>query len=643
MLNLADLSLRRKLVFAMTATTAVALTVAFVALVLFDRHQARAEMAHQLASLAEVVGSNSSAALMFSDAGAGREILDALRFHPSVVAANLYTAAGKPFASYRRAGAGPAPSPVRPNGKGVRFEDGRLFLAQEIFYRGEKVGAVQVEADTSELATRQARYGAVILLLALGSVGTTLLVATRLQALVLRPVLRLAAAAKDVARERNYSLRVARVGRDEIGDLTAAFNDMLGEIEARDEALRSAGEELKRHIGELEQEVAERKHAQEALRHSEAELLQAQKMEAVGLLAGGVAHDFNNLLQSILSQAELLRSDANDPGKVEAAARELRQYANRGAALTRQLLVFARREAVKRERLDLNDAVREGMRLLLRLVPASNAVNAELADSELPVDADRGQLFQVLMNLVVNATHAMPDGGAITIRTGSDGHGKVRLSVEDSGHGIPEKIRERIFEPFFTTKDTEKGSGLGLSVVHGILLQHGGQIEVESTVGKGSTFTITLPLLGAGDTRRENEAVADVGGLDAGRGERILVIEDEDGARETLREILTGLGYEAVAVASGEAAGLLPAEPAFDLLLTDLMLPGIQGVDAARGLVDRWPALSVIIMSGYAEDAVVRRAINAGEVQFLQKPFDMAALAREVRAALDERRPAAGI
>ncbi|MDD5564969.1 MAG: ATP-binding protein [Thermoanaerobaculaceae bacterium] len=643
MLNLADLSLRRKLVFAMTATTAVALTVAFVALVLFDRHQARAEMAHQLASLAEVVGSNSSAALMFSDAGAGREILDALRFHPSVVAANLYTAAGKPFVSYRRAGAGPAPSPVRPNGKGVRFEDGRLFLAQEIFYRGEKVGAVQVEADTSELATRQARYGAVILLLALGSVGTTLLVATRLQALVLRPVLRLAAAAKDVARERNYSLRVARVGRDEIGDLTAAFNDMLGEIEARDEALRSAGEELKRHIGELEQEVAERKHAQEALRHSEAELLQAQKMEAVGLLAGGVAHDFNNLLQSILSQAELLRSDANDPGKVEAAARELRQYANRGAALTRQLLVFARREAVKRERLDLNDAVREGMRLLLRLVPASIAVNAELADSELPVDADRGQLFQVLMNLVVNATHAMPDGGAITIRTGTDGHGKVRLSVEDSGHGIPEKIRERIFEPFFTTKDTEKGSGLGLSVVHGILLQHGGQIEVESTVGKGSTFTITLPLLGAGDTRRDNEAVADVGGLDAGRGERILVIEDEDGARETLREILTGLGYEAVAVASGEAAGLLPAEPAFDLLLTDLMLPGIQGVDAARGLVDRWPALSVIIMSGYAEDAVVRRAINAGEVRFLQKPFDMTALAREVRAALDERRPAAGI
>lgn len=634
---LTDLSLRRKLVFAMTATTSAALAVAFVVLIVFDRHQARAEMTRQLASLADVVGSNSSAALMFNDASAGKEILDALRFHPNVVAASLYTAAGKPFASYRRDGGRPDLTLSRPGPEGFHSEGGRLLLEKKIFYRGEATGAVQIEADTSQLATRQARYGLVILLLAVGSVGTTLLVATRLQALVLRPVLRLAAAAKDVATERNYSVRVTQVGRDEIGDLTEAFNNMLGEIQARDEALRAAEEELKSHIRDLEQEVAERKQAQEALRQSEAELRQAQKMEAVGLLAGGVAHDFNNLLQSILSQTELLRGYANDAKKVEGAARELRQYAKRGATLTRQLLLFARREAVKRERLDLNDAVRDGTRLLLRLVPAGIAVTVELADAKLPIDADSGQLYQVLMNLVVNAAHAMPDGGTIRIRTGTDAHRQVWLSVQDSGHGIPEAIRERIFEPFFTTKDTDKGSGLGLSVVHGIVVQHGGQIVVESAVGKGSTFRVTLPLLDAGDPLREQEAGAEAGQLEEGRGERILVIEDEDGARETLREILTGLGYEAVAVASGEAAGLLPAEPPFDLLLTDLMLPGIQGVDAARGLVDRWPTLSVIIMSGYAEDDVVRQAINAGKVRFLQKPFDMAALAREVRATLDER------
>ena len=210
------------------------------------------------------------------------------------------------------------------------------------------------------------------------------------------------------------------------------------------------------------------------------------------------------------------------------------------------------------------------------------------------------------------------------------------LSVEDTGVGIPESIRERIFEPFFTTKGTGKGTGLGLSVVHGIVTRHGGRIEVESVEGRGSTFKVILPKVASGEFAPVSEAPAAVSELPAGHGERVLVVEDEDGAREGLRDILRSLGYEVIAAASGEEAGALPAEAPFDVLLTDLMLPGISGSQLAAGLQERWPRLKVILMSGYTEDEAVRTGVGAGAIRFLQKPFDMTRLAREVRAALDE-------
>jgi len=365
------------------------------------------------------------------------------------------------------------------------------------------------------------------------------------------------------------------------------------------------------------------------------QLTQAQKMEAIGRLAGGIAHDFNNLLQALISQVQLLRSQATSPSKVTALSKELEQQVNRGASLTRQLLLFSRRETVKPERLDLNEAVRDASKMLQRLVRANIALGLELAPRALPIEADRGQLDQVLMNLTVNASDAMADGGRLTIRTGVDDQETVWLTVSDTGHGIAAEIRDRIFDPFFTTKESGKGTGLGLSVVHGIVTQHGGRIEVESTVGEGTTFRITLPRGGSGEFSPVEEAAPPLPDLPLGRGERILVVEDEAIAREGLREILASLGYEVVALGSGEEAGTLPDTPAFDLLLTDLMLPGVAGPALATGLKDRWPSLKVILMSGYAEDEAVRTGVGSGVVHFLQKPFDMATLAREVRAALD--------
>ena len=372
----------------------------------------------------------------------------------------------------------------------------------------------------------------------------------------------------------------------------------------------------------------------------EGQLRQAQKMEAVGNLAGGVAHDFNNLLQALLSQTQLLQAYARDPERVKALGLELGRQVNHGASLTRQLLLFSRRETTRPEHLDLNETVRAATKMLRRLVRANIALEIDLAPEALPVSADRGQLDQVLVNLTVNASDAMPEGGTLTIRTGALGAEHVWLSVQDSGAGIPEAIRDRIFEPFFTTKGAGKGTGLGLSVVHGIVTRHGGRIEVESMEGRGTTFTVILPKVASGEfgaAKAVSEAVPDtLSELPAGKGERVLVVEDEDAAREGLRDILRGLGYEVVAAASGEEAGMLPAEAPFDVLLTDLMLPGISGSQLAAGLQERWPALKVILMSGYTEDEAVRTGVGEGAIRFLQKPFDMARLAHELREALEE-------
>jgi PAS domain S-box-containing protein len=368
----------------------------------------------------------------------------------------------------------------------------------------------------------------------------------------------------------------------------------------------------------------------------EAQLRQAQKMEAIGSLAGGVAHDFNNVLQAMLSHVQLLSAVGSDPARVAAAAAELEQQIRRGATLTRQLLLFSRRETTKPEALDLNEIVRTSAQLLRRLVRENISFRLVLAEDALPVRADRGQLDQVLMNLVVNAADAMPDGGVLRVGTGRSADGLPWVSVSDTGRGIPEAIRDRVFEPFFTTKAPGKGTGIGLSVVRAIVEQHGGAIQLESGVGRGTTFRITFPASDAAAAASDGPSSGDKP-LPRGRGERVLIVEDEQGAREGIAEILTSLGYTVFAAASGEDAQALPAEPPFDLLLTDLMLPGMAGPELAVEMVGRWPRLRVILMSGYTEDEAVKRRIAAELVRFLQKPFDMARLAHEVRAALDER------
>ncbi len=367
-------------------------------------------------------------------------------------------------------------------------------------------------------------------------------------------------------------------------------------------------------------------------RQIEDRLRQAQKMEAVGRLAAGIAHDFNNLLQAMGNHTELLATGAGDPVHAHALAAGMSREVQRGAGLARQLLLFSRQAATKRERLDLNAVVAHVEPLLRELLPDDVRLLIGPAPGSLPVDVDRNQIEQVLLNLAANGADAMPEGGPLAVRTGGDGD-SVWLEVEDAGGGVPEELRDRIFEPFFTTKGAEKGTGLGLAVVHGIATEHGGRVELVSAPGAGATFRVVLPRAAASPQSTPPRVVD--GTPDGHHEKRILVVEDEEAARASLVEVLAALGYHVTAVASAEAVATLPAESTYDLLLTDFRLPGASGADLARELCGRWPALRVILMSGYTADEAVRRDVKKGALRYLQKPFDMEALARELRAALE--------
>jgi two-component system cell cycle sensor histidine kinase/response regulator CckA len=413
------------------------------------------------------------------------------------------------------------------------------------------------------------------------------------------------------------SAQSVRAGQTLTHTFQVRCKDGSGRIIVFNCVLTSAGERV--ISGE---DVTDAHRLEDQLRH-------AQKMEAVGRLAGGIAHDFNNLLQAMLSQVQLGRVSWRPR---EAELTELETQIRRGAGLARQLLLFSRHEEARRVRLDLGAVVRDAADLLRRLVRENIDLVVETSQDALLVEADPGQVDQVLMNLVVNAADAMPAGGRITIRTGR-GDGMVWLAVRDAGPGIPDRIRDKIFEPYFTTKSIGHGTGLGLSVVDGIVSRHGGRIEVDSREREGTTFVVFLP-----ECQPDGTPLAavshDSGNLPTGDGKSVLIVEDESTARAGLAEILASLGYRVTAVCCATDARRLPLAPAFDVLLTDVMLPDVDGATLASDLIKRWPPLKVILMSGYSKDEALRHAAELGSVRFLQKPFGMATLAHAIAEAL---------
>ena len=381
-------------------------------------------------------------------------------------------------------------------------------------------------------------------------------------------------------------------------------------------------------------------------RRLEGQLLQAQKMEAVGRLAGGVAHDFNNLLTVILSYSDLLLEDLPPEIPDRADVAEIRKAAVAASSLTRQLLAFSRQQVLEPRVLDVNTVVASTEKLLTRLLGEDVSLTTTLAAALGAVKVDPGQLEQIIMNLAVNARDAMPRGGRLSIETANvemdesyvHGHPLARpghyvmLAVSDTGTGMDAATQARIFEPFFTTKEAGKGTGLGLATVYGIVRQSSGFIWVYSEPGHGTSFKIYLP--------RVDEPVSPAGAPApqvVGGSETVLVVEDVAAVRAVTRQMLERQGYCVLEAANGATALSLARQhqSAIHLLVTDVVMPEVSGRELADQLVQLRPDMRVLFMSGYTDDAVVRHGILQEGIAYLQKPFTPDTLARKVRAVLD--------
>jgi PAS domain S-box-containing protein len=437
----------------------------------------------------------------------------------------------------------------------------------------------------------------------------------------------------------------------------------LSSLETEDGVLVSAAvrdvtdrKRIEEERAELEARLVQAQREEERAQ-LEAQLHQAQRLESVGQLAGGIAHDFNNLLAGIMNYAGLVsatledfaeeRGLRNDPmlAMVAHDVGEITHVAKRAAALTHQLLIFSRREVVQAEILDLNAVLAELEKLLRRTIGEDIDFRTQLAPDLPAIKADRGQIEQVLMNLAVNARDAMPSGGSLTIQTGAveidDEYERtdallpgpyVRLTVSDTGVGMAADVVERAFEPFFTTK--AEGSGLGLATVYGIVRQTGGEVVIYSEPSLGTTIRVHVPVTHEQERRAAPKGAEPSAGS---QGETILLVEDEEIVREPARRMLERRGYRVLAAASAEEtiSLLTGLGEHIDLLLTDVIMPGLSGKDLVERLLPQRPDLKVLYMSGYSQDVIVHQGIIETGVHLIEKPFSADALISRVREVLD--------
>ncbi|MGH7593510.1 MAG: response regulator, partial [Gemmatimonadales bacterium] len=432
----------------------------------------------------------------------------------------------------------------------------------------------------------------------------------------------------------------------EISALTDSYNHLIASLERDHEQLQLRTVDLAKVNHRLNRQITQRERAEQALRESEEQLRQAQKLEALGALAGGVAHDFNNILAIILGYAEIVQAELPPGSAQQADVTRISDAAVRARTLVRQLLAFSRKQVLQPQVLDLNQVVEGVQPLLERLVGADVELAVRLAPDLACVMADPGQIEQVIMNLAVNARDAMPNGGKLLIETANtafdaqSGHHPlpggpvVMLAVTDTGIGMDAATRQRIFEPFFTTKPVGQGTGLGLATVYGIIRQSEGNITVFSAPGEGSAFRCYFPPAIA------SKAVQPVapGHVPVSRGaETILLAEDEPELRQLLRRSLQRQGYTVLEAEDGEAALVVAANhrDVIHMLVTDVIMPHLSGRDLAERLLKSRPATRVLFMSGYSDDAIERHGMLMPDSRLLQKPVSPEVLLHAVRELLD--------
>jgi two-component system, cell cycle sensor histidine kinase and response regulator CckA len=385
----------------------------------------------------------------------------------------------------------------------------------------------------------------------------------------------------------------------------------------------------------------------------EEQVLQSQKMEAIGKLAGGIAHDFNNLLLAIQGYTEIGLMTLNAADPLHQDLKEVHNAALSAADLTRQLLILSQKQSIKPTIISINKIINGMMKMFMRIIGENITIETELEPELWRVKADKANIEQLLLNLVVNAKDAMPRGGRLTIKTENRNRDEeprspliknsndtfICLTITDTGIGMDKETMKNIFDPFYTTKDAGKGTGLGLSIVYGVVARHEGHIEVSSEPDKGSTFSIYLPRTMQDEEEKPKMYNSTLWGL-RGDGEKILVVEDDGAARRFLKRVLEKYNYTVKAAASAkEALEVFKEEQQFNLVFSDVVLPDSNGLELVQGLLQLAPDLKVLLTSGYAEEKSQLTMINERQIPFIHKPYPLVVLLQTIRRVMADKTP----
>ncbi|HEX9023061.1 MAG TPA: ATP-binding protein [Geobacteraceae bacterium] len=645
--SFSDISLKRKLTYIIMLTSIVSLCIAGAAYVTYDIMTLREAMIRNVTMLTELIGANSTADLVFNDQKSAGENLAKLSVNPHVISSCLYGKDGEILASYVRSDMAPILTLPAMHEDGYHFGAGNLTQFKRIYLDNKLIGAVSVQYDLRELHSHVQRFVAIAVIIMLAASCVAYLLSSRLQRLISEPVSNLAETAKKISREKNYSLRAEKNGRDEIGMLIDGFNEMLDQIQERDNSLAQHREHLEEMVASR---TAQLKKANEELlsqiaekRRMEEELFRTRHLESLGILAGGIAHDFNNLLTAILGNTSLAKMLVEPGSKVCARLAEVEKASIRARDLTQQLLTFSKGGAPIKKVTSIADVICDSARFALR--GSTSRCKFEIAEDLWPAEVDEGQISQVISNIVINADQATPEGGVVLIKVENtllrEGQivnlrpGKyIRVSLADSGAGIADEHLAKIFTPYFTTK--QKGSGLGLATSYSIVNKHGGVIMVESKVGVGTTFSIYLPA-SEGDLPKK-EMTVECGLTGSGR---ILIMDDEESVRCTAGEVLMHAGYQVTYADDGAQAidsftRARETGESFDAVILDLTIPGgMGGKEAVQRLLEIEPRTKAIVSSGYAHGPIMADFREHGFMGMIAKPYQADELCRVVKEVMN--------
>ena len=699
-------------------------------------------------NLTGIIGFNCQAALAFHIPEDAQKMLSALENRPSIISAHIYDLQHNHFASY----GDPAYLQVHPEGHQTEALNelappGTMLIHEDIVLDGNKVGCITVLDNMNSIHNFKKIALATLGFIVLFVIGLSFFAATQVRDIIAKPITDLETVTKDISKGQDYSLRAVKQGRDEVGNLVDAFNNMLDQISERSEKLLASEKRFRALVDQavdsfylhdmdgrfidvnqhacdtlgytreellaltvedidieaenkvykegywstlvpnvpttfeadhlrkdgtsfpvevrsgllklgnqdvimsLARDLSERIKAEQDKHQLEIQLQQAQKMESIGTLAAGIAHDFNNILSPIYGYVELAQLKMQDNPNIMEYLNEVHSAANRAKDLVKQILTFSRQDSEKFSPVEVHVIVKEALKLLRATIPTTIEIKQEIDPQCGYVLANPTQIHQVLMNLCTNAYHAMRDdtGGGIlgvalkSIEIQPSNLAKnidllpgkyIMIEVSDTGTGMDKDTIARIFEPYFTTKALGEGTGMGLSVVHGIIKSHGGDITIYSEPGRGSTFHVYLPLMKDVDSKAEEVT----SGAPAATGtERILVIDDEDRVVKVEREILETLGYEVTTYTSPlEALEHFRSEPgAYDLLITDMTMPKLTGDRLAKEVLMTRPDMPMILCTGFSELINKEEALKIGFKAFVTKPIIIKNFAQTLRQVLD--------